>query len=100
MVLELGGIDLSVVEASSGNTPLLMLAKVVQTDGPEEISVAGATAVAAHHARLPRRSPPLFSAAAMLNKGVKLRARDKCGHDSLCVVLRRRLPHLQVGCCC
>jgi hypothetical protein len=59
MMLELGGIDLSVVEASSRNTPLLMLAKVIQTDGPEEIAVAGAAAVATDRACPPPPLPPL-----------------------------------------
>ena len=42
MVLELGSIDMTMVQNHTRNTPLLVLAKVIEADGPEAIEVAGA----------------------------------------------------------
>ncbi len=46
-MLELGSIDMNVVQAFTRNTPLLMLLKVIEKDGPEEVEVAGDSAFAA-----------------------------------------------------
>jgi hypothetical protein len=46
MMLELGGIDMSVVQTFTRNTPLLMLLKVIEKDGPQEVEVAGAAVAA------------------------------------------------------
>jgi hypothetical protein len=42
MMLELGSIDMTVVQRHTGNTPLLMLAKVIDRDSAEAVEVAGA----------------------------------------------------------
>ena len=41
MMLELSGIDMTVAQTLTKNTPLLMLVKVVDRDGPDEVAVAG-----------------------------------------------------------
>lgn len=42
MMLELGSIDMMVVQRHTGNTPLLLLAKVIDRDSAEACEVAGA----------------------------------------------------------
>jgi hypothetical protein len=91
-MLELGSIDVKAVQRDTRNTPLLMLAKVIERDGPEAVEVAGAAAVS----RAVSIRPPHLPAAAMLSKGVSLSACDARGYDCFSVVLRRRLPQLQV----
>ena len=49
IMLELGSIDMNVIQAFTGNTPLLMLLKVIEKDGPEELEVAGESALAVAH---------------------------------------------------
>jgi hypothetical protein len=46
IMLELGSIDLKVVQDLTHNTPLLMMMKVITRDGPNEVEVAGAAAAA------------------------------------------------------
>ena len=93
MILELGSIDMTMVQNHTRNTPLLVLAKVIEADGPEAIEVAGA-ANSAHC--MFAFNIPYANAAAMLNKGVNVRACDSGGYDCLTVALRRALPQLQV----
>ena len=47
MMLELGSIDMNVVQNLTHNTPLLMMMKVITSDGANEVEVAGAAANAA-----------------------------------------------------
>ena len=46
-MLEIGSIDMNVVQTYTRNTPLLMLLKVIEKDGPGELEVAGNHAPAA-----------------------------------------------------
>jgi len=46
-MLELGSIDMNVVQNLTHNTPLLMMMKVISSDGADEVEVAGAAANAA-----------------------------------------------------
>lgn len=57
-MLELGSIDMTVVQRHTGNTPLLLLAKVIGRDSAEAAEVAGAAPCRLTAAFIP---PPLSS---------------------------------------
>ena len=57
-MLELGSIDMMVVQRHTGNTPLLLLAKVIVRDSAEACEVAGAASPCPMHIA---SGPPLQS---------------------------------------